>query len=146
MELVSIILAEIIIIIILIVGLIVLNKTIQEFTLELSNKRRLDELTINLNHVINKEELHILDDMIEECLNEYKILHFEFEENLYITEEIAAEMERNVLKKVLTQISPIFYSKLKYIYNENIIENYILTKIRFSILDYKIEVNGNYKE
>ena len=91
------------------------------------------------------DDLALLDTIINESLNEYKILNFEYENNIYIKEDEINKMVASVLKNVLTKMSPLFLDKLSYIYNKNVLEDEILKKVRFSVLAYVTEVNGNYK-
>lgn len=99
----------------------------------------------SLRYKLNKDDLALLDTIINESLNEYKILNFEYENNIYIKEDEINKMVASVLKNVLTKMSPLFLDKLSYIYNKNVLEDEILKKVRFSVLAYVTEVNGNYK-
>ena len=99
----------------------------------------------SLRYKLNKDDLALLDTIINESLNEYKILNFEYENNIYIKEDEINKMVASVLKNVLTKMSPLFLDKLSYIYNKNVLEDEILKKVRFSVLEYVTEVNGNYK-
>ena len=99
-----------------------------------------------LNYSVDENDILLLDNIINNTITEYKILNFEYEDNLYINTDMVKKMEKDILKSVMMKISPIYKEKLSYIYNDIVIEDEILKKIRFAILDYVTEVNGNYKE
>lgn len=94
----------------------------------------------------NEENFLILDRLISDEINIYKIYNFPpLEEDMYINEEDQNKMIRVVLTQVLKKISPVYIEKLKYIYNEIIIEDIIYEKIRDSVMNFTIEINGEFR-
>lgn len=113
---------------------------------ELNFKRKFEENKFNIEYKITDDDIKLLDRLIQERVDIYKIYKIEGNNIKYITEAIQNDMIKFILKDVIRHISPIYYSKLKYIYNEDIIEDIILEKIRMHVLEYTIEVNGSYAE
>lgn len=113
---------------------------------ELEYKRNINTVLSNLNYKVSDDDMTILDKIIEEERDKYILLKFEFQNNLYIKEDMQNEMIRIILTKVMERISPIVYEKLKYIYNQNVLEDIICEKVKFSVMDYAIKVNGGYND
>lgn len=113
---------------------------------ELEYKRNVNTVLSNLNYKVSDDDMTILDKIIEEERDKYVLLKFEFQNNLYIKEDMQNEMIRIILTKVMERISPIVYEKLKYIYNQNVLEDIICEKVKFSVMDYAIKINGGYND
>ena len=96
--------------------------------------------------ISTEENFLILDKMIQEEVNRYTIYNFPHSDDLYINEPDQNKMLEIVLRQVLRKISPVYMSKLKYIYNEEIIEDIIFEKIRDAVLNYTVEINGSFRD
>jgi hypothetical protein len=115
-----------------------INKNIKERT-------ALDQLKLNFEFEPKESDFVIIDNLIQENLAEYRVLKLEAVEKLYINEDIQKKIFEYVLRKVLTQISPIYMQRLSYIYNKDKLDEIITQKINMHILDYTVEVNGNIR-
>lgn len=113
---------------------------------ELEYRRNMNTVLSNLNYKVSDDDMTVLDKLIEEERDKYVLLKFEFQNNLYIKEDMQNEMIKNILTKVMERISPIIYEKLKYIYNQDVLEDIICEKVKFSVMDYAIKVNGGYND
>ena len=115
-----------------------INKNIKE-------KNVLNQLRLNFEFEPKETDFKIIDNLIQENLAEYRILKLELVEKLYINEDIQKKIFEYVLRKVLTQISPIYMQRLSYIYNKDRLDEIITQKINMHILEYTVEVNGNIR-
>ena len=88
----------------------------------------------------------MLDAMIEDSLTRYRISYLEYNDELYISDEDQKKMITWIMKDILQNMSPVYYDRLKYIYNKNKLEDIICNKVTMSVLGYTISVNGNLKK
>lgn len=130
---------NIIILLVIIVLLLQLNRVQKE-------KLNLEQLKFNFDYEPKETDFNIIETLIQENLAEYRINKLESVEKLYINENIQKKIFEYVLRKTMYQISPIYLQKLSYIYNKDKLDEIITQKINMYILDYTIEVNGNYKK
>lgn len=113
----------------------------------LENNTSLNERMYLFSLPINTEEnFFILDKMIKEEVDRYTIYNFPKTDDLYINEEDQTKMLRYILSQVLKKISPVYMNKLRYIYNEEVIEDIIYEKVRDGVLNYTIEINGTFRD
>lgn len=93
---------------------------------------------------INDEEnFNIIDNIIQHEIDVYQIYNFPtYIEDMYIKEADQQEMLKYILERVLKKISPVYMNKLKYIYNEDVLEDIIFEKVRDSVLNLTVEING----
>lgn len=124
----------------IIIACIYTGKRLEE-NKSLNEKMYLFSLPIN-----TEENFLILDKMIQEEVDRYTIYNFPHSDDLYINELDQNKMLETVLRQVLRKISPVYMSKLKYIYNEEIIEDIIFEKIRDAVLNYTVEINGSFRD
>lgn len=96
---------------------------------------------------IDESNFIILDNLIRDEINIYQIYNLpSFEDKLYISEKEQQKMLKIILSNVLKKISPIYMNKLKYIYNEEVIEDIIFEKVRDSVMNLTVEINGSLSE
>lgn len=110
-------------------------------------KRTTNKLNYNkilADTFINKNDLDILDDIISTAFDEYRVFNLEFEEDLYLNSDKIQLILMEVLAIVLNRVSPNLIDKLSLIYNRDYIEDIIYKKIETLVLNYSIEINGNY--
>lgn len=109
---------------------------------ELKDRMFLFSLPIN-----DEDNLLILDKLIQREMEVYEIYNFPLNsDELYINEKDQKLMVKVVLSNVLKKISPVYMNKLKYIYNEDIIEDIIFEKIRDAVLNFTVEINGQFRD
>lgn len=109
-------------------------------------KLNLEQLKFNFDYEPKETDFDIIETLIQENLAEYRINKLESVEKLYINENMQKKIFEYVLRKTMYQLSPIYLQKLSYIYNKDKLDEIITQKINMYILDYTIEVNGNYKK
>lgn len=113
----------------------------------LENNTSLNERMYLFSLPINTEEnFFILDKMIKEEVDRYTIYNFPKTDDLYINEDDQNKMLRHILSQVLKKISPVYMNKLRYIYNEEVIEDIIYEKVRDGVLNYTVEINGTFRD
>lgn len=115
-----------------------LSKIIKQDT-DLKEKMFLFSLPIDDN-------FKILDDVVKNEIAVYALYNFPNTNDLYITKDNIDKMIKDVLKKVLNKLSPVYLNKLKYIYNESNLEDTIYEKVRDGVLQYSIEINGTFRD
>lgn len=135
-------LQKLLILVIILIVLILVFKTINNLIKVYSKKIDIDETNSMLNTALDTSILDILDKMIIESADKYKVFNIEFKDVPYITDDIQNEMIRNILSDVLHSISPYMRKKLYCVYDQKYIENVILEKIQVIVLDYTLEING----
>lgn len=117
---------------------------------------KLVQLKIEKNEILKKQILYntplhiddidVLDNIIQEEFNLYQIMNLAHQDNLYINPEMQANIITEVLRNVLDKISPDLYDKLSLYYKKDHIDDIIFNKIKLVIINYTIEINGNYKK
>lgn len=97
--------------------------------------------------VNNEDNLTIIDRLVQEEMEIYQIYNFpKFADDIYMSDNDQEKMVKHVLSNVLKKLSPIYMNKLKYIYNEQIIEDIIFGKVRDAVLSFTVEINGQFKD
>lgn len=118
-----------------------LQKTIK---IDTDLKREMFMFSLPIN---DSDNFNILDNLIKHESDMYQVYNFpSYVEDMYITEEDQNKMLKTVLSNVLKKISPIYMNKLKYIYNEDIIEDIIFEKVRDAVLNVSVEINGQFAD
>ena len=104
----------------------------------------------NVYHIGNIDSLEnilkIIDDIINNVFTNYQIMDLSNINNLYITEKLQVEIITSVFNKVYHSISDNIINKLLLVYNKEYIEDMIAQKVQQVVLQYTIEINGNYKK
>lgn len=109
---------------------------------ELKEKMFMFSLPIN-----DEDNLNILDMVIKNEMDVYTIYNFPaYSDDLYISEDDQNKMIVYILKETLRKMSPVYISKLEFIYNKEVLEDIIYGKIRDMVLSYTIEVNGSFSD
>lgn len=107
-------------------------------------KSKEEERLFNLD--INKltSDMLFIDSLIEDAVLNYRILNIDHNEDFYMSQRAETEMITEVLKNVLSKISPMIYKKLHILYDDSTLEDIIYKKISISVLEVKLEINGSY--
>ena len=106
-------------------------------SLHQKNDLELLEMTIEPK----KEDFDIIDLMITEEVSKYHIIVNEPNGIQYMSDENISNMEKYVLTKILNNISQLQLQKLKYIYNDQKLEDIIYEKIQLAVISYATEIN-----
>lgn len=124
----------------------VLIYTGMQINKELKSKRLLKEKELLLSIDIDNSTLQLIDSIITDSINTYRIFNFEGKEKIYISDKMQKDMISSILKDVLGKISPVLYEKLSMIYNREKFEDQIYLKISMAVLQCVVEINGSYEE
>lgn len=114
---------------------------IQKEDFKLKEKMFLFSLPVN-----DEDTFMILDKVIQGEVDTYIIYNFPETDELYINEEEINKMMNTILGQTLGKLSPVYMNKLKYIYNEEVIEDIVFGKVRDAVLQYSIEINGTFRD
>lgn len=125
------------------IALMVLLKNI---TTILNKKINIENKKMLFDIEITEDITNLLDNIIQESVAKYRITYLELRTDLYINEKIQNDMIRWVIKDTLNRISPVYYEKLCYVYNKDIIQDIIYEKASLAVLNYTISVNGTYDD
>ena len=109
------------------------------------DKQRLIEAstsTVNKQAVIDETIPRILDLIITECFEDYKLLVLIPKNEFHINDKREDEIRRDLAEKVETRLSPVAVDKLSLYYNINNLDKIIGEKIYISVMSYVIEVNS----
>lgn len=95
---------------------------------------------------VKVEDLNILDKIIDQAFERYQILKLRHLDNLHITDKLQTQMIYDLTKNVLDTISDNVLNKLSLIYKKEYIEDIIVQKIQLVVMNFVIDINGNYHE
>lgn len=90
--------------------------------------------------------MNILDKIIQETFDRYQIFNLAHLKNPYIGDDLQQKIIKEVFTDVYGSVSDNIINKLSLIYKKEHIEDIIVQKIQLIVLNYTIEINGNYKE
>ena len=141
-----IILFGIIVVIMLVVPLSVTIIILHYITKLITRKNEIMEKNILYNTPLKFEDLDVLDKIINDEFDLYQIMHLAHRDNLYINPEMQQQIITDILKSVLDKISEDLYKKLQLFYDKDHIDDLIFNKIKLVVINYTIEINGNYKK
>lgn len=111
-----------------------------------NDKNNIELAKVELSVTPSDDDFNIIDKLINEEVNKYHVLITEPNNVSYINEEYVLTMSKNILKNVLSSISNTYLSKLKYIYNDNKLEDIIYQKIQMAVIAYSVDINSNTNE
>lgn len=98
--------------------------------------------SINIQSVIDESIPQILDVIINECFEYYKILVLIPRQEYYISDERETQIREDLAKRVAERISPVTIDKLSLYYNVDNLSDVIGEKIYVTVMNYVIEVNS----
>lgn len=99
---------------------------------------------IHVNADINSSIPEILDLVITECFNDYRIKFLEPIEQGYITSEREIEIRSDLVRIVTGRISEATLDKLSLFYNINSIADILADKIYICVMNYVVDHNKNF--
>lgn len=108
-------------------------------------KRRimLDDYKLKMQLEISPAEiLEQLDIYITEAFNEYIVLNIEFRELEFISKEVEDEINRNVSRKVVDRLSPVFLDKFALVYNKDNFPKLLSDRVYLLTLNYTVQKNS----
>lgn len=99
---------------------------------------------INVNASIDRSIPEILDLVIMDCFNDYKIKFLEPIEHGFITAEREIEIRKELVSIVTGRISEATLDKLSLFYNINSIADILADKIYICVMNYVVDHNKNF--
>lgn len=95
---------------------------------------------------VKVEDIDILDKIIDQAFVRYQILKLGHINNLYINDEMEYGMIYDLTKTVKETVSDNIINKLSLIYKKEYIDDIIVQKIQHIVMQFVIDINGNYKD
>ena len=95
---------------------------------------------------VKVEDLDILDKIIDQEFTRYQILKLGHIENLYIKEDMQYQIIHDSSKTVMENISDNLKNKLSLIYKKEYIDDIIVQKIQYVVMQFVIDINGSYRD
>lgn len=92
------------------------------------------------------DDINLLDKIIDSIFARYQIMNLAHVNNLYINDELQQKIIKEVFETVYISISDTVIDKLSLVYNREYIDDVIAQKVQMIVLNYTIEINGNYKD
>ena len=138
-----------------IIAIILLVYIIAGFGIWTVNKIRIDKTestTIEKKNVLYnttlkyEDDIKILDDIIDDEFTQYQIMYLAYQPDLYINPDIQKKIISEILESVLLKISDDLLDRLSLYYKKEYLGDIIFNKIKLVVINYTIEVNGNYKK
>lgn len=120
-------------------------------TLSKSYKKKVEQESMQYKYYLASmplpvDDINILDKIIQDEFQRYEIMELAHKENLYITSNIQNKMITTIFTKVYKSLSNDLFDKFSIIYKKEYIEDLIAQKVQMVVLNYTIEINGNYKD
>lgn len=103
---------------------------------------RLSQYSINSQAVIDDAIPQLLNDIIDECFTDYKILVLAPRQESYITPEREDEIRKDLIGKIVERLSPMSLDKLSLRYNISNIDRIIADKVYIAVTSYVVETNS----
>ena len=130
---------------------ITINTAIITHTCRVSIEQKREQAKIQEQYYLSSmdvkvEDIDILDKIIDQAFVRYQILKLGHLNNLYITEEMEQKMIFELTKTVMETVSDNIINKLSLIYKKNYIDDIIVQKIQYIVMQFVIDINGNYKD
>lgn len=103
---------------------------------------RANQYAVNTQAIIDNSIPAILNEIIDECFTDYKLLVLFPKNEAYLTEEREREIRSDLAAKVTERLSPMTMDKLSLRYNVANIGAIIADKIYIVVMNYVIEHNA----
>lgn len=95
---------------------------------------------------VKVEDLNILDKIIDQEFIRYQLLKLGHIENLYIKDDMQYQIIHDLSKTVMENISDNLKNKLSLIYRKEYIDDIIVQKIQYVVMQFTIDINGSYRD
>ena len=93
-----------------------------------------------------EDDMKLLNQIIDDEFSQYQIMNLAHRDNLYINQELESQIITDLLRNVLGQISDDLRLRLELYYNSDRLDDIIFNRIKMIVINYTIEINGNYKK
>lgn len=116
--------------------------------LRLTEDKMINDYKIHLaNTPLHFEnDMKLLNQIIDDEFSQYQIMNLAHRDNLYINQELESQIITDLLRNVLGQISDDLRMRLELYYNSDRLDDIIFNRIKMVVINYTIEINGNYKK
>lgn len=115
---------------------------IRSYNVTKKNEADLTNYQLNLAAPLHEDMGPILDNIISEALNEYRILNLGYK-NEYINDKQEKDITDIVKNTVSSRISPVLIDRLSLQYNRDTLADVIAKKIILHVTAFVVENNTN---
>jgi hypothetical protein len=112
----------------------------------LKNKYDLELFKAKMEASRDPEIFNLLDNLILERVERYRILKIEPFELKYINENAQKEMIKEISKDVIMNISPSLFTRIGLVYNEDLIGRLITEKVSIHTIEIVSENNSGLRD
>ena len=113
---------------------------------QLKIRNELNQLDMDLRIEIKDSDFSVMDKLIADTFQYYCLFNEELLDVEYIKDDLMEKMVVDIFRKVLIRASPIYLNKLSYIYNKEYIEDIMLEKVKVTVMDYCVNINGHIND
>ena len=103
---------------------------------------KMSQYSINTQAIIDDSIPNLLDSIINECFNDYRLLILEPKQEAYITEQREDEIRKDLIVKIVERLSPMSLDKLSLRYNIDNIDRIIADKVYIVVTSYIVDHNS----
>lgn len=107
-----------------------------------NNMENLTRYNINVAANIDRSIPGVLEYLIQDCFNDYKIKNLEYKIDEYITPEKEAKIRKDLAEIVTNRLSSATLDKLSLFYNIDSIASILADKIYIIVMDYVVDHNS----
>lgn len=107
-----------------------------------NNMENLTRYNINVAANIDRSIPGILEYLIQDCFNDYKIKNLEYKTDEYITPEKEDKIRKDLAGIVTGRLSSATLDKLSLFYNIDSIASILADKIYIIVMDYVVDHNS----
>lgn len=107
-----------------------------------NNMENLTRYNINVAANIDRSIPGILEYLIQDCFNDYKIKNLAYKTDEYITPENEAKIRKDLAAIVTNRLSSATLDKLSLFYNIDSIASILADKIYIIVMDYVVDHNS----
>ena len=102
---------------------------------------RMSEYSINSQAVIDDNIPRLLNDIIDECFQDYQLMVLIPNPETHISEQREAQIRADLIAKVVERLSPMSLDKLSLRYNVSNIDRIIADKVYITVTNYVVQHN-----
>jgi len=106
---------------------------------------RMHEYSINVNALIDESIPNLLNAIIKECFDDYKVMVLIPLNEGYITDQREVEIRTDLVNKVTERISPMAMDKLSLYYNMQKLGDILADKIFITVTNYVVDHNDEIR-
>ena len=123
-------------------AIVVFGYSIYTMNKHKSNMENLTRYNINVAANIDRSIPGVLEYLIQDCFNDYKVKNLAYKIEEYITPEREAEIRKDLVEVVTKRLSRATLDKLSLFYNIDSIATILADKIYIIVMDYVVDHNS----